>query len=121
MTSVPSSLTSLKCTFCTRGIEHTFYITCAVCTTPEVHLCVDCFSAGVNVGDHENCHPYRVPDCLDMPIFSKDWTIKEELLLLEGKKFDYLCPPYLHSLRSFRRSKARCRELEDYIREALTK
>mmetsp|Transcript_16109 Transcript_16109/g.17449 ORF Transcript_16109/g.17449 Transcript_16109/m.17449 type:complete len:565 (+) Transcript_16109:63-1757(+) len=84
MTSVPSSLTSLKCTFCTRGIEHTFYITCAVCTTPEVHLCVDCFSAGVNVGDHENCHPYRVPDCLDMPIFSKDWTIKEELLLLEG-------------------------------------
>lgn len=83
-TTNTSYLSSLKCTFCTRGIEHGFHITCAECTSPEVHLCVDCFSAGVNVGDHENTHNYRVPDCLDMPLFSKDWTVKDELLLLEG-------------------------------------
>lgn len=86
--SLPLSFVqSLKCTFCIRNLDHGFYIQCAECTSPEVFLCVDCFSAGVNVGNHENCHSYRVPDCLDMPLFAKDWSIKEELLLLDGKIF----------------------------------
>jgi transcriptional adapter 2-alpha len=71
-----------SCTFCTRSIHHSFHIQCAECN--DVYLCVDCFSAGVNIGNHENHHSYRIPDCLDNPIFAKDWTIKEELLLLEG-------------------------------------
>jgi transcriptional adapter 2-alpha len=25
-----------------------------------------------------------VVDCLDVPLFTKDWTINEELMLLEG-------------------------------------
>ncbi len=78
--NLPSS-----CTFCTRNIHHSFHFQCAECNDPPVFLCVDCFSAGVNVGDHLNTHAYRVPDCLDNPMFAKDWTIKEELMLLDGK------------------------------------
>ena len=47
-------------------------------------MCADCFAAGAQKYPHENTHDYRVVDCLDMPLFTKDWTINEELMLLEG-------------------------------------
>ena len=71
-----------NCSYCKRDITLQLRIHCAVCVNYE--LCGDCFSAGVNHYPHENNHDYRVVDCLDVPIFTKDWTIAEELLLLEG-------------------------------------
>ena len=47
-------------------------------------LCGECFCAGVNLPPHENTHSYTVSDCLEVPIFTKDWTISEELMLLDG-------------------------------------
>lgn len=46
--------------------------------------CIDCFCAGAALLPHRPDHPYRVVDCLDFPIFNKDWSAREELLLLEG-------------------------------------
>ncbi|CAM9198537.1 unnamed protein product, partial [Ectocarpus fasciculatus] len=46
--------------------------------------CIDCFCAGAALLPHRPDHPYRVVDCLDFPIFNKDWSAREELLLLEA-------------------------------------
>lgn len=86
-TAMPSCLermqNKLKCSFCTRAIGKSFFVKCAVCES--VLLCADCFVAGVRLPPHNNSHPYRVAECLDnISIFQKDWSAKEELLLLEG-------------------------------------
>jgi len=38
----------------------------------------------VTLKPHDPTHSYRLADCLDFPIFAKDWSAQEELLLLEG-------------------------------------
>jgi len=57
-------------------------VCCAECA--DCDLCSDCFAAGAARLPHKNTHAYRVVDCLDVPLFVKDWTINEELMLLEG-------------------------------------
>lgn len=79
-------MTSVKlknqCNYCKRSILRAFHIICAEC--PDCLLCGDCFSAGVEMGKHKNNHKYKVADCLEYPLFVKDWTVNEELALLEG-------------------------------------
>jgi hypothetical protein len=72
-----------KCGFCTREMVNGFFIQCAECTS--LLLCGDCFTAGVEVGSHKNTHSYRVPMCLENPIFDNSWTTREELLFLDGE------------------------------------
>lgn len=55
--------------------------------------CIDCFCAGAALLPHRPDHAYRVADCLEFPVFNKEWTASEELLLLEG--------PFLFSARIF--------------------
>lgn len=57
---------------------------CAECENFD--LCADCFCAGVELKPHKNTHAYRVSDNLNFPVFDKDWTAKEELLLLDGMR-----------------------------------
>lgn len=71
-----------NCKYCKRDITRTLVIQCAECN--EFHLCSDCFCAGVEIEDHRNNHKYRVSDCLEVAIFAKDWTVNEELTILEG-------------------------------------
>jgi len=54
--------------------------------TSSVCLCGDCFVAGVDVPEinHSSDHRYIVATCLEIPLFSKDWTVSEELALLDG-------------------------------------
>jgi transcriptional adapter 2-alpha len=70
------------CSACKRETTLHLRIRCAECANFE--LCGDCFASGVTRHPHENTHSYRVVDCLDVPLFTKDWTANEELLLLEG-------------------------------------
>ena len=72
-----------SCSYCKRDITQQLRIQCAVCD--HYDLCGDCFAAGVSRYPHENTHDYRVVDCIDIPIFCKDWTASEELLMLEGQ------------------------------------
>eukprot|EP01031_Cornospumella_fuschlensis_P009390 gene9390-11532_t len=71
----------LKCSFCLRSIGRSFYTECATCS--NFYLCLDCFSADVCLPPHEPSHSYKVAENLDMLLFSKDWTIKDELMLLD--------------------------------------
>jgi transcriptional adapter 2-alpha len=70
------------CSYCKRDITQQLRIQCAVCD--HFDLCGDCFAAGVSRYPHVNTHDYRVVDCIDIPIFTRDWTASEELLMLEG-------------------------------------
>jgi hypothetical protein len=78
-----SSKEKSKCKYCRRSVARTFSVECAECA--NFALCGDCFSAGVEIGTHKNDHKYKVADCLEFPLFAKDWTVSEELALLEGK------------------------------------
>lgn len=74
-----------SCSYCRRDITLQCRIKCADC--PEnisFQLCVDCFASGINLYPHVNTHNYRVIDCLEDIVFTKDWSANEELLLLEG-------------------------------------
>lgn len=70
------------CNYCKREITLHFYVKCAECD--NIELCGDCFSSGVKFEKHEPFHNYRVIDCLETSIFTKDWSIHEELMLLEA-------------------------------------
>lgn len=50
----------------------------------DFDLCVECFSVGVELGDHKNSHSYRVMDFLAFPLYDPAWGADEELLLLEA-------------------------------------
>lgn len=72
-----------KCKYCSRSCVRSFAIICAECT--DFMLCGDCFCAGVELGNHKNNHKYKVADCLEFPLFVKDWSVSDELALLEGR------------------------------------
>lgn len=108
---------SVKCSFCTRIIKH-FYVQCATCS--GVFLCADCFSAKVVMPPHDSSHPYYVSRCLERSVFEKDWSSKEELMLLDGKlimlaqKYSFMLFKAHSSLFSsdIRNSKIWCWQLE---------
>ena len=89
------------CSYCKKDTTGILHLICAsveckhealdgnnVIPDSSFQLCGDCFSAGVNYFPHQNHHPYRVVDCLDVPIFVPDWNASDELMLLEGKLID---------------------------------
>lgn len=91
-----------RCSYCTKNVVRSFSVTCADCD--KCVLCSDCFAAGVEIASHKNNHKYKVADCLEYPLFVKDWNVGEELALLEGIVFlliahSHRCThkPILHS------------------------
>mmetsp|Transcript_2273 Transcript_2273/g.2550 ORF Transcript_2273/g.2550 Transcript_2273/m.2550 type:complete len:464 (+) Transcript_2273:35-1426(+) len=89
MKTVPSTAATSKyiqyhCNYCHKDISNVVRIRSAVPTDSDFDLCVECFSAGVEIGKHKNWHEYRVMENLHFPFFSEDWGADEEFLLLEG-------------------------------------
>jgi transcriptional adapter 2-alpha len=75
--------TQFRCSYCELDLSGgKLRFRCAECENFE--LCQDCFASGAKLYPHEPTHKYLVSDCLDASIFGKDWSIGEELLLLEG-------------------------------------
>ena len=70
------------CEYCHRDISLTLHIKCEECK--NFYLCGDCFATGVKLDDHLPTHNYRVADCLEYSMFTKDWSVNEDLMLLEG-------------------------------------
>ena len=72
--------------YCLRDISRQFHIICAdpICANggDGVKLCGDCLHLPVLL--HNSSHPYTVADCWQIPLFAKDWTINDELVLLAG-------------------------------------
>mgnify|MGYP001566102263 CR=1 FL=1 len=47
-------------------------------------LCFECHRTGNEGKGHLREHEYYVLDTMSFPLFHKDWTGKEELLLIQG-------------------------------------
>jgi transcriptional adapter 2-alpha len=95
-----------SCCSCQKDITTQFRLRCAECVE-TVDLCADCFSVGVTAlsvsCDHKASHNYRIVDCLDIPsVFNPDWSVAEELLLLEGRTLPspVACPQLLFLLHT---------------------
>ena len=71
-----------NCTYCLKDISLLCQVKCLECDNAE--FCTDCFCSGVEIDEHLNSHSYRLSDSLDFNLFSPDWTVAEELLLLDG-------------------------------------
>lgn len=54
------------------------------CSDPPMTLCLECHRTGEEKGSHKKKHDYYVLDNLNFPLFTKDWTAKEELMLISG-------------------------------------
>ena len=76
------------CSYCNRDLSPSSqcYFKCAneECSTLGMKFCSDCFSSGVTISPHVKTHAYSVADCLEFPLFAKDWTAADELLMLDG-------------------------------------
>lgn len=79
---VESCQPKISCDYCHKDITNTARILCAVCV--EFDLCVECFSAGVELRGHKYWHNYRLVEDLRFSFLTPDWTANEEQLLLEG-------------------------------------
>ena len=81
------------CAYCRKDLASEVRIRNAETKGPTgqpLHLCVECFSVGVEVFGHKASHKYSVIDTVSIYPLSKDWTADEELRLLEAvNKFGY--------------------------------
>ncbi|XP_014248760.1 transcriptional adapter 2B isoform X3 [Cimex lectularius] len=73
--------TKLKCTYCTDDV-YGIAIKCVECV--DFDLCLQCFSAGAEIGPHKNDHPYKFIDSGTTNINhgKKKWSSREHLELL---------------------------------------
>jgi len=59
-------------------------VICAECV-PVVDLCLECFAAKVEIGQHRSTHAYRLADNGDLVCpLSEEWSARELVQLLEG-------------------------------------
>ncbi len=70
------------CDICQKDITKNIKILCSVCI--DFVFCIDCL---INEKPHDQKgsfkHDYHVVDNLNFHVFHPDWTVKEELLLLQ--------------------------------------
>ncbi|XP_012268704.1 transcriptional adapter 2B isoform X2 [Athalia rosae] len=72
-----------NCTYCQEDIAG-LRVKCVECA--DFDLCLQCFSAGAEIGSHKNDHPYQFMDSGTISIFSGrgNWTAREQLRLLDA-------------------------------------
>ncbi|XP_015123502.1 transcriptional adapter 2B isoform X1 [Diachasma alloeum] len=72
-----------NCTYCQEDIAG-LRVKCVECQ--EFDLCLQCFSAGAEIGQHKNNHSYQFMDSGTISIFSGrgNWTAREHLRLLDA-------------------------------------
>ncbi|XP_015187188.1 PREDICTED: transcriptional adapter 2B isoform X2 [Polistes dominula] len=72
-----------NCTYCQEDITG-LRIKCVECQ--DFDLCLQCFSAGAEIGQHKNDHSYQFMDSGTISIFNGrgNWTAKEQLRLLDA-------------------------------------
>ena len=72
------------CTLCDRTITKSVKVRCLDCTTTPIHMCLECHRTGEEKYDHKSTHAYYILDNLNFPLFIKNWSAKEELMLIQG-------------------------------------
>lgn len=82
LNDIENMLGPAMCGICDRDIGKSVKIKCLECTKPNLHLCLECLRTGRTTAEypeHKPNHNYYVYDNLNFPLFTKDWTAKEEL------------------------------------------
>ncbi|XP_076305994.1 transcriptional adapter 2-beta-like isoform X1 [Tachypleus tridentatus] len=77
------SVADYQCNYCQEEITE-IRVKCSQCQ--DFDLCLQCFSCGVEIGQHKNKHGYELIDCGTFLIFptAGAWKAVDELLLLEA-------------------------------------
>ena len=70
------------CATCQRDISEEVYIKCLTCK--GFNQCMECFSVGNESRSHLRTHPFMVVEPVLNPIFEKNWSAEEEILLLSA-------------------------------------
>jgi transcriptional adapter 2-beta len=72
-----------NCIYCQEDITG-LRVECIEC--PEFDFCLQCFSAGAEIGQHKNNHAYQFMDSGTISIFNGrgNWTAREQLRLLDA-------------------------------------
>ncbi len=70
------------CDYCHKDLSTSLRVKCNECQ--DFDLCLECFAVGVEITPHRNTHGYRIIDSLSRPLYTMDWGIDEETLLLEA-------------------------------------
>lgn len=73
-----------NCSICDRNIMKSVKVKCLECQDPPITICLECHRTGEEKGNHKKKHDYYILDNLSFPLFTKDWTAKEELMLIQG-------------------------------------
>ncbi|KAK9310035.1 hypothetical protein QLX08_000510 [Tetragonisca angustula] len=81
--SVSDLYAKYNCTYCQEDISG-LRVRCVEC--PDFDLCLQCFSAGAEIGPHKNDHSYQFMDSGTISIFNGrgNWTAREQLRLLDA-------------------------------------
>jgi hypothetical protein len=74
-------LDTYHCEICKKEISRSVVIICAQC---GIFLCLPCLISGKEKDEHKKTDDYYVLDSLRQSIFSPDWSIREELMLVKG-------------------------------------
>lgn len=70
------------CATCLRQIRDEYYIQCKKCQ--GFIQCLECFAYGYEKDRHLRSHSFFVMNPQTEPVFAENWTIEEELLLLNA-------------------------------------
>ena len=70
------------CETCWRELVNECYILCTKCH--GFTQCLNCFAQGYEKGTHLKTHPYILMKASTPNLFTSDWTIEEEIILLDS-------------------------------------
>ncbi|XP_022101292.1 transcriptional adapter 2-beta-like isoform X2 [Acanthaster planci] len=73
--------TRYYCNYCQDELK-AFSVRCCECT--DFDLCLQCFSAGAELGSHQRDHDYQIIDNALLACGDKEWSMTEEYLLLDA-------------------------------------
>lgn len=73
-----------ECTYCEERFNSKYgiHVECRSCK--DMNLCLDCFAAGAEIGEHLSNHPYELIDSGSFSVIDESWKAYEELALLEA-------------------------------------
>ncbi|XP_071963533.1 transcriptional adapter 2-beta-like [Antedon mediterranea] len=75
--------TKFYCNYCQEELKGV-RVKCIECSEADFDLCLQCFSAGAEIGTHLKSHDYEVLDNGAIPLMYEDWSSQEEMKLLDA-------------------------------------
>lgn len=69
------------CHVCTKDLKS---LNCSFDVQGKVFVCFKCLATGEESSRHKRSHSYKISEPLNISLFDSDWSLKDELKLLEG-------------------------------------